>query len=90
LVELKLPWQKGEDKVKAYSEKERMFRLVIMVLAPFYAVWFLFTALFYLRYYDLSGMVIGCGLVIWIAGIVILMNQRQMEAGQYQCFRGLT
>lgn len=92
MVDLKFswPWKKEGDKANVQSDKERMVRLIIMILGPFYVVWFLFTALFYLQYYDLSGIVIGCGLVIWVAGIVILMNQRQMEAARYECFRGLT
>jgi hypothetical protein len=90
-MDFKLPWQKGEDKVKAYSEKERMMRLIIMILAPFYVVWFLFNFLFFMQYpIEWSIMTLVCGFFAWGAGIVILMNQRQMEAGQYQCFRGLT
>jgi hypothetical protein len=91
LVELKLPWRKGEGDVKVYSEKERMIRLILMILAPFYAVWGLFNFLFFMQYpVEWSVMTLVCGFFAWGAGIVILMNQRQMEAGQYQCFRGAT
>jgi hypothetical protein len=91
LVDLKWPFRRGEEKGKAYNEKERMIRLILMILVPFYVVWGLFNFFFFMQYpIEWSVTVLLCGFFAWGTGIVILMNQRQMEAGQYHCFRSAT
>lgn len=79
------------EKVAEYSEKQKMVKLIMMILIPFYAVWFGFNFLFFFEYpIEWSTVWLVCGLFSWGTGFVMLLNSRQMEASQYHCFRGLT
>lgn len=67
-----------------------MVKLILMVLLPFYAIWGVFNYLFFFNYpIEWSVIVLVCGLFAWGTGFIMLLNQRQMEAGRYQCFREL-
>ena len=74
--------------VAVFSEKQKMVKLILMILVPFYIVWGMFNFLFFFGYpMEWSMIVLVCGFFGWGCFIVILMNQRQMEASQYICFR---
>jgi len=78
------------ERIAVYSEKDKMIKLILMILIPFYVVWGLFNILFFMKYQTESIMVLICGFFAWGAGIVIVLNQRQIQAGTYHCFREAT
>lgn len=78
------------DKIVEYSEKQKMVKLILMILIPFYVVWGLFNFLFFWGFpVEWSIVELVCGFFAWGTGFVMLLSQRQMEAGQYHCFRQL-
>jgi len=52
----------GGEKVAVFSEKQKMVKLILLILVPFYAVWGTFNFLFFFGFpMEWSVIVLTCG-----------------------------